>query len=73
MTSGERNPKDSALREWNDGRSELTEALATVESRSDALRKRRKLESYVLQTQLLDWRQHNTGSRACWDGDGWRA
>jgi len=68
MTSGERNPKDSALREWNDGRSELTETLATVESRSDALRKKRQLESTVL--RLNCWSGGgNTGSSACWDGD----
>jgi hypothetical protein len=68
MANGERESKDSPRRERDDGRSELTEALRTVESMSEALRKKRQPESTVL--QLNCWSGgSNTGSSACWDGD----
>jgi hypothetical protein len=68
MASADRNPKDSVLRELSDGRSELTEALDTVETELEAPRKKRQLESTVL--QLNCWsRGGNTVSSACWEGN----
>jgi hypothetical protein len=68
MANADRNPKDSALRELNDSCSELAEALHPVETEPAALRKKRQLESTVL--QLNCWSGgSNTDSSACWDGD----
>jgi hypothetical protein len=68
MASADGNPKDSVLRELNDTRSELTEALDTVETELEAPRKKPQLESTVL--QLNCWSGgSNTVSSACWEGN----
>src|SRR6516225_7777569 len=68
MANADPNSKDSALRDPDDRPSELTEALHTVETEPKAPRKKRQLESTVL--QLNCWSGgSNTVSSACWDGD----
>ena len=68
MANADPNSKDSALRDADDRPSELTEALHTVEPEPTAARKKRQLESTVL--QLNCWSGgSNSVSSACWDGD----
>ena len=68
MANANRNSKDSALQDPNDRRSELTEALHTVETEPEVPRKNRQLESTVL--QLNCWSGgSNTVSSACWEGN----
>ena len=62
MANADRNSKKSVLRELNDSRSELTEALP------EAPRKERPLESTAL--PLNCWSGgSDTVSSACWDGN----
>jgi hypothetical protein len=68
MANADGNPKDSVLRELNDSRSELPEALSPAKTQPEAPRKKRQLESTVL--QLNCWSGgSNTVSSACWDGN----
>jgi hypothetical protein len=68
MANADRNPKDSVLRELNGSRSELGEALDPAKTQPEVPRKKRQLESTVL--QLNCWSGgSNTVSSACWDGN----
>ena len=68
MANADPNSKDSALRDPDDRPSELTEALHTVETEPKAPRKKRPLESTVL--QLNCWSGgSNTVLSTCWDGN----
>ena len=68
MANTNRNSNESALQDPNDRRSELTEALHTVETEPEVPRKKRQLEITVL--QLNCWSGgSNTVSSACWEGN----
>ena len=68
MANTNRNSNESALQDPNDRRSELTEALHPVETEPEVPRKKRRLESTVLQFNCWSG-SSNTVSSACWDGN----
>ena len=68
MTKADLNSKDSVLRELSEHPSELTEALDVVPTELEAPRKKRQVESTVL--QLNCWSGgSNALSSACWRGN----
>jgi hypothetical protein len=67
MANSDRNSEDSLLRESDDRRNEHTEALNVVETDSEAPRRKRQIESTVL--QLNCWSGGTNTSSACWDGN----
>jgi hypothetical protein len=66
MASADRNPKDSVLRELNGSRSELGEALHPTKTQPEARRKKRQLESTVLQLNCWSGRATRFRARAGW-------
>jgi hypothetical protein len=68
MAKADLNSKDSVLRELNDRPSELTAALDVAQTELEAPRKKRQVESTVL--QLNCWSGgSNAVSSACWNGN----